>query len=430
MSTYFDFVEEKAGVRCFKMLSNGLEVLLLKDQIAPVVGFQITYHVGSRNEATGHTGATHLLEHLMFKGSKNFNKEAGNNIDTMERYGAILNATTWLDRTNYYMILPKDHLDKIIAIEADRMRDAFIAEKDRQDEMPVVRNEFEQGENNPISALCKQIFATVYQAHPYHHDTIGWRSDIENVSIERLQQFYRDFYWPNNATITVVGDFDESTVLNSLQASFGHIPASAESMPEIYTQEPEQEGERRLVLKRPAPGQAGGVCMTWRMCAGLDADYMPLSVLSHILSEGKSSRMHKALVDTGLALSYEIFVPALKDPGVFFIYINLAPGTTHAQAEMATYKVLEEVIANGVSQSEIAKAQRAVKVGHTFAADSIAARLSALNEAIAVGDWRFDLDYQDKFNKVTSADIQAVAKHYLREDWRTCGYFIPTGGEE
>ena len=170
MNSYFDFKEEKEGVRCFTMSSNGLEVLLLRDQIAPVVGFQITYHVGSRNEATGHTGATHLLEHLMFKGSKNFNKKIGNNIDSMEQYGAILNALTLQDRTNYTMILPKEHLGKIIAIEADRMRDAFIAEKDRQDEMPVVRNEFEQAENNPAVALFNQVVATVYQAHPYHHD--------------------------------------------------------------------------------------------------------------------------------------------------------------------------------------------------------------------------------------------------------------------
>ena len=140
--------------------------------------------------------------------------------------------------------------------------------------------------------------------------------------------------------------------------------------------------------------------------------------------------MQKALVDSGLALSCEVAVPVFKDPGVFLIFVNLASGVTHAQAEVASCDVINEVIANGVSVQEIEKAQRAVKVGHTFAADSIEARLSALDEGIAVGDWRFDLDYQDKFNKVTSADIQAVAKHYLREDWRTCGYFIPTGGEE
>ena len=201
-------------------------------------------------------------------------------------------------------------------------------------------------------------------------------------------------------------------------------------MPEVYTQEPEQEGERRFVLRRSAPGQTGAVCICWRMCAGLADDYMPLSVLAHILSEGKSSRMHKALVDSGLALSYEVFAPALKDPGIFLIYVNLSPGATHAQAEAVTYDVINEVIANGVSQQEIEKAQRAVKVGHTFAADSISARLSALNEAIAVGDWRFDIDYQENFNKVTSADIQSVAKKYMREDWRTCGYFIPKGEEK
>ncbi|MBM4211184.1 MAG: insulinase family protein, partial [Gammaproteobacteria bacterium] len=193
MNKSFEFIEEKHGIACYQLRRNGLNILLEKDQTVPVVGFQITYHVGSRHEATGYTGATHLLEHLMFKGSKNFNKQLGNNIDRMENVGAQLNATTWMDRTNYYMVLPKEHLPEIVAIEADRMRGAFIDEQDRQLEMTVVRNEFEQGENDPSGALYKHILATVFQAHPYHHDTIGWQSDIENVSIERLRQFYHDF---------------------------------------------------------------------------------------------------------------------------------------------------------------------------------------------------------------------------------------------
>src|SRR4051812_13439573 len=204
----FDFVKEVAGIAEYKLPVNDLNVLLLEDHSAPVLTFMVTYRVGSRNEVTGTTGATHLLEHLMFKGSKNFHPGIGKGFDTMmDKVGGINNASTWLDRTNYYENLPSTSLELAVSMEADRMRDLLLREEDRRPEMTVVRNEFERGENDPTEALDKEVNALAYIAHPYHHSTIGWRSDIEKVPITKLKEFYDTFYWPNNATITVIGDF-------------------------------------------------------------------------------------------------------------------------------------------------------------------------------------------------------------------------------
>ena len=203
----FKFIKTSGGIEEYRLESNNLRILTLEEHSAPVATFMVTYHVGSRNEAIGYTGATHLLEHLMFKGSKKFNKEKNTAIwSELQNVGAQINATTWNDRTNYFEVVPSEHLERAIAIEADRMRNAFLKDEDRQPEMTVVRNEFERGENSPFDVLDKNIWATAYQAHPYHHSTIGWRSDIENVSTKRLQELYNMYYWPNTATATIIGD--------------------------------------------------------------------------------------------------------------------------------------------------------------------------------------------------------------------------------
>ncbi len=177
----FEYIKESGDIKEYLMTSNGLRVLLKEDHSAPVATFMVTYEVGSRNEAIGYTGSTHLLEHLMFKGSNKFNTKKGNSVfQLLQSLGARMNATTWLDRTNYYATLPSSELETAIEIEADRMRNAWIKEEDRFSEMTVVRNEFERGQNRPSGVLDEHIWATAYHAHPYHHSTIGWKADIEN----------------------------------------------------------------------------------------------------------------------------------------------------------------------------------------------------------------------------------------------------------
>ncbi|MEO6787275.1 MAG: pitrilysin family protein, partial [Chthoniobacteraceae bacterium] len=269
----------------YRLDSNGLQILLLPEKSAPVVTFMVTYRVGSRNEVTGTTGATHLLEHLMFKGTEKFDRSKGTGFDqVLERVGAETNATTWLDRTNYFATVPANALPLLIEVEADRMRNLALRESDRRPEMVVVRNEFERGENDPRNALDKELWSSAYIAHPYHHDTIGWLSDIEKVPIEKLRAFYDTFYWPDNATVTVIGDFEPAAALAEIQKRYGAIPKSPHPIPQIYTEEPEQTGPRRVVVKRG--GELGVVAIAHKVPQATHADWPPVQVFSAILTAG------------------------------------------------------------------------------------------------------------------------------------------------
>ena len=422
----FEFVKESGGIKEYTMTSNGLRVLLKQDNTAPVATFMVTYEVGSRNEAIGYTGSTHLLEHLMFKGSRKFNTKKGNSVfQTLQSLGARMNATTWLDRTNYFAVLPSEHLETLIEIEADRMRNAYIKEEDRQSEMTVVRNEFERGQNSPSGVLDENIWATAYQAHPYHHSTIGWKEDIENVSIERLREFYDTFYWPNNATAIAIGDFTEKDALSMIKKHFGKIRKSTKPIPEVYTAEPQQEGIRTITLKRA--GQQGIVGVAHKTPAATHPDAPAFMVLSSILSSGKNSRFYKNITDKGLTTSVYIWDSLFRDPGLFTVYANLSPDVDHKTVEKAVVDEYEKIKKNGVSDEEVKNAQTQLIASMKFRQDGSYAIASGLNEAIASGDWTLYTTYDEKIGTVTKEDIQRIVKEYFKEDLSTVGYFIPLG---
>jgi len=423
-SNGFEYIESSVGIEEYKMSSNDLTVLLMEDHSAPVVTFMVTYHVGSRNEAIGYTGSTHLLEHLMFKGSRSFNKKRNTAIWTvLQNVGARINATTWLDRTNYYELLPSEHLETAIAIEADRMRNAFLREEDREPEMTVVRNEFERGENDPFDALDKNIWATAYQAHPYHHSTIGWRSDIENVSTERLREFYNTYYWPNNATVTIIGDFEKEDALKLVRKYFGKHKKSPHNIPEMYTTEPKQEGPRRFVIKRK--GETGIVGIAHKSPNGLNNDTYALQVLSKILGGGKSSRLYRKIVDKGLATSLFMWDFPFKDNGLFATYVFMTPDTDHGEIEQLVLDEYDNIKLNGIKNDEIKRAKAQIRSEMAFSRDGSYSIASALNEAIAIGDWKFYTTYSAKISAVTAEDIKNAANKYLQENLSTTGYFIP-----
>ena len=429
----YDFIKESGGIKEYKLRSNGLNVLVKEDGSAPVATFMVTYRVGSRNEVTGNTGSTHLLEHLMFKGSKKFNTKKGNTVfQVLQSFGARVNATTWLDRTNYYATMPSNKLEVAIEIEADRMRNAYIKEEDRQSEMTVVRNEFERGQNSPTNVLDENLWATAYQAHPYHHSTIGWKSDIENVSIERLQEFYDTFYWPNNATAIVVGDFKTEDALSQIKRHFGKIGKSKKEIPAVYTEEPKQEGKRTVTLKRA--GQVGVLGVAHKSPSATSEDAAAMTVLSSILSSGKNSRFYKNLTDKGLTTSVYIYDTLFKDPGLFTTYATLSPGTTHNKVEKMIVDEYESIKKDGVSKEEVLRAKTKLITRKKFNDDgggSSASVAFALNEAIGSGDWTLYTSYIERIESVTPEKIQEVAKRYLNEDLSTVGYFIPkTKGDQ
>jgi zinc protease len=420
----FTAVRSLGGIDEYRLESNGLQVLLRPDHSAPVTTLMVTYRVGSRNEVTGTTGATHLLEHLMFKGTDAFNDARGNSVKQyLESVGGDYNATTSLDRTNYFATVGRANFEGFLAIEADRMRGIWLREADRRSEMTVVRNEYERGENSALGALDKEIYATAFQGHPYRHPTIGWRSDIENVPIEKLRAFYDTFYWPDNATVTVVGDLDPAVTLGLIKKYFGVHPRAPKPIPEVYTIEPAQTGPRRTSVKRP--GQLGAIIIAHKICPAVHADFAALTVLEAILGDGKVSRLYRALVDAGLATNAYASADVTRDGGLQEVIVSLAPNAKHEDAEGAAWKEIERIQHDGVTAEEIAAAVRRHRTASLFRRDGTAGVASSLNQWIAVGDWTLYATFEEKLARVTPADVQRVARSYLQPDLSTTGWFVP-----
>lgn len=423
------FVQNLGGIEEYRLTGNGLAILLVPDHSAPVVTFQVTYRVGSRNEVTGTTGATHILEHMMFKGSEAYSDAKGNSVKQyLERVGGEYNASTSVDRTNYFATLGAKDLEGYIAIEADRMRRLLLREGDRQAEMTVVRNEYERGKNDPDNLLIEDVTAAAYVALPYHHPTIGWLSDIEHVPIEKLRAFYDTFYWPNNATVTVVGDFDTRTTLQWLKQYYGVYPQSPAPIPEIYTQEPAQTGERRVLVKRP--GELGSVVIAHKVPNGRDVDQPALDVLDAILSSGKSARLYRALVDSGLALSAAAGTDLHRDLSLHTLYAQLAEGATHAQVEQALLAEITKIQTHGVTAAEVLRVKQQYIAADAYRRDGTAGAAAEINEWIAVGDWTLYVRFPQLVAAVTPEDVQRVARKYFAPDEATVGWFVPENPEQ
>lgn len=420
----FAFEEVSGGIEAYRLKSNGLQVLLLPEAAAPVVTFMVTYHVGSRNETAGLTGATHFLEHLMFKGTERFHKRHGTSIfNTLQRVGAQINATTWFDRTNYYELLPKEHLPLAVEIEADRMRGALIDPDDMESERTVILNEFDRGENKPLRKLNHAVWSSAFIAHPYHHPTIGWRSDIEHATPDGLRHFYDTYYWPNNATVSIIGDIDRAEALHLVDEWFGRMPRSPDPLPTIHTREPEQQGERRVTVRRP--GQLGALMLAYKSPHALHKDADALDVLSMVLCSGKGSRLYRRLTDQGLTAQVGASGSRLYDPGLFYMFALLVPGRTHEEVEAAILEEIRRLQEKGVTDAEVQRAKNQLRAEEAFGRDGPYAIASQLNEAIAAGDWRLYTTYLDRIAQVTAADVQRVAQEYLLDDTRTVGWYVP-----
>ncbi|HKC62552.1 MAG TPA: pitrilysin family protein [Pyrinomonadaceae bacterium] len=437
------FVAEADGIREYR-LANGMKVLLVENRVAPVATVMVLYKVGSRNEAVGYTGSTHLLEHMMFKGTPSFNKEQNTQIAaTLQKIGAAFNATTWYDRTNYFETVPSDQLELAIQLEADRMRNSFIADADRQSEMTVVRNELERGQNEPSEVLDEAVYAAAFREHPYHHPTIGWRADVEGVPTSRLKEFYDTFYYPNNATVILVGDFEEQQALELISKYFGAYQSSDHTIPEVYTEEPPQQGERRLVIRRAGelalvqiafhtPGVLGqmSVLSNEELARRAtnppeDNDIFALVTLSVAMSHGITSRLYQALVETELTVDVHSNADQHRDPGLFNVYATVHPGVEPKKVEETILDELRKVAEEGLTEAEVRKAQQQIVAQMAYSRDGTYNIAMQMAEAEAIADWRFYKDYEKNVSSVTTDDIKRVAQKYFTEDNRTVGYFIP-----
>jgi len=412
------------GIEEYRLESNGLRILLMPNEGLPVATVMVTYQVGSRNEVAGTTGATHILEHMMFKGTEHFNSKDGSDYSSqMERIGARSNATTWFDRTNYYATLPSEYVPMTIELEADRMRNLLIREEDLASEMTVVRNEYERGENSPVRTLIKELFATAYMAHPYGQPTIGWRSDIESTSVEKLRNFYDTFYWPENAVLTVIGGFDQVATLEAVATHYGAVPPAPHELPAVETTEPGQLGPRRVTIERA--GQVGVVMLGFKVAEGAHEDWAALSLLQQILGADKTGRLYRALEDKGKASATFTFAPQLRDPGLFIFGAYLTPDASHEEVEAIIWDEIESLISGGVDDDELERAKSVIRASTVYGRDGPFAIADQINGYIAMGDWSAYLNLPKAIQAVPAETLQAVAARYFLERSSTTGWFVP-----
>lgn len=402
-------------------LKNGMKVLLFPDPSKPTVTVNITYLVGSRHEGLGETGMAHLLEHMVFKGST----KHPNIPQELTSHGARPNGTTWLDRTNYFetFAATDENLKWALDLESDRMVNSFIKKEDLATEFSVVRNEFEMGENSPQNVLNERVVSSAYLWHNYGNSTIGNRTDIEKVPIDNLQAFYKKFYQPDNAVLVVAGKIDEPKTLAMINQYFGAIPRPTRVLQPTYSQEPTQDGERMVTLRRV--GDTKVVSALYHIMPGSHPDYPTMDVVIELLTNEPSGRLYKALVESKKASQQYGYSFTTKDPGYVYFAAELLKDKSLDDAKTALLATLDSVAIKTPSKEEIdrAKAKLLKDVELSF---KNAERVGlAMSEYIATGDWRLGFLYRDALEKVAPADVKRVASYYFKPSNRTVGVFIP-----
>jgi zinc protease len=408
-------------------LDNGMMVLLFPDKSAPKVTVNITYMVGSRHEGYGETGMAHLLEHMVFKGTTH---RGDIKLELADHGATDWNGTTSYDRTNYYETLQAGdaNLRWALEMEADRMINSRIAKSDLDSEMTVVRSEFEMGENSPTRVLIERALSTAYLWHGYGRSTIGSRSDIEKVPIEKLQAFYHNYYQPDNAMLVVAGNFDESKTLAMIQTVFGAIPKPARKLSETYTEEPTQDGEREVDLRRTGDFQA--LTAVYHIPAGANPDFAALEVLQEVLSTPPSGRLYKALVDSKKAVSESGDAWQLHDPGILFFLAQVRKDSSLPDAEKTMLSVIDGILKEPASKEEVDRARTHLLKTIDLSLNNSERVGVFLSEWQSMGDWRLMFLDRDRIKAVTTEDVARVAKLYLKTSNRTLGRFIPEAQPE
>jgi zinc protease len=406
-----------------RVLPNGLKVLLKEEHKAPVVTFQIWYKVGSRNECLGKTGLSHMLEHMMFKGTKKYGPKTFS--QTVQRNGGNDNAFTSHDYTAYFENFAADRIAISLDIESDRMHNLLLDPKAFLSERDVVKEERRmRTEDDPVNAMVEQMMSVAFSAHPYQWPVIGWMADINSFTRDDLVKHYRTYYEPNNATIVVVGDFDTNRLLAQIEHFFGRIPRGPE-VPKVTAVEPKHLGERRVIVKRQAELPAvfaGYIVPTLK-----NPDSYALEVLQGILSSGKSSRLYKSLVyEKQLALyAGGDYDNVSADPNLFYVYAGVMPGKTTDEVEKALYGEIDKFKNVPVADEELQKAKNQIEASFIMGQDSIFYQAMLLGQFETVANWRLLEKYVDNIRAVTKEDVMRVAKEYFSEDNRTVGILVP-----
>ncbi|HZF39596.1 MAG TPA: pitrilysin family protein [Blastocatellia bacterium] len=403
-------------------LPNGLRVLLFPDPTKQTITVNMTYMVGSRQENYGETGMAHLLEHMVFKGSP---KHQNIPQELTER-GARPNGSTTADRTNYFetFAATEDNLRWALDLESDRMVNSFIARKDLDSEFSVVRNEYESGENSPLNAMVKRMLEASFAWHNYGKNTIGERSDIENVNIERLQAYYKRYYQPDNAVLMIAGKFDEAKTLELVKQYLGPIPKPERELPKLYTTEPAQDGERAVTVRRVGDIQGAG--LAYHIPAGSHPDFAAIQTLGLVLADTPSGRLHKALVETKKAVFVGAGQLQTYDPGAALFFTVVPKDGSVDEARNVMLQTIDDLAKNPPTAEEVERARQKLLKDIELALNNSDRIGLTMSEYIAMGDWRLYFLRRDRIRKVTPEDVKRVAAAYFKPSNRTVGMFIPT----
>jgi len=419
------YIKNVEGVKEYS-LNNGLKVLLIPDASQSNMVVNIVYNVGSRNEGYGEKGMAHLLEHMLFKSTKNL----GDIKKMLSDKGGNANGTTWLDRTNYYEVFPSndENLKWSIEMEADRMINATILQTDLDKEFSVVRNEFEIGENNPDGVLQERILSAAYVWHNYGKSTIGSKEDIERVKANRLRVFYEKYYQPDNSTLIIAGKFDEKKALQYVGQFFGAIPKPKRALDKTYTIEPAQDGEKYVELNRA--GDSKNIGALYHTAAYVDKDYAALDALGEVLTADPSGYLYKTLVETQKVSSIYFWQPTTRDAS--FMYFGVAvPNDKDVKATKDIVRAeLDKIATTKYTDEDVNRAKaKIIKQIEGIKNNTISFAIN-LTEIIGAGDYRLGFLYRDAVENLTKEDIQRVAEKYFKSNNRTVGVFIPSKDEQ
>ncbi|MCU0497922.1 MAG: insulinase family protein [Anaerolineae bacterium] len=407
-----------------------MTVLLKEVHSAPIISWWMLYRVGSRNEPTGLTGASHWVEHMLFKGTEKYPPRLLDRL--IDRQGGTWNAQTFFDYTAYYATMPADQIDLPLEIEVDRMINAKFLPEDVESERTVIISERQGSENSPLFWLGEEINAAAFRVHGYHHEIIGDLHDLQTMTRDDLYQHYRNHYMPNNAIAVAVGAFDTETMLSRITELYEGVPAGTPPKP-FMRPEPPQSGERRVKVERP--GTTAFYEMAYHAPAGNDPDWFKLAVLDSVLTgpsglgggsiDNKSSRIYQALVKTELAASVSGSLIPTVDPYLYTISASVRQGRSIDDLENALEMEIDRIRQERISEAELYKAKKQARALFAYSTESVTSQAFWLAFCENFADYRWFEEYVQRLEAVTADEVLEVAQRYLRPQNRVIGTFIP-----
>lgn len=418
--------------RC--QLPNGLTVLLKEIRTSPIVSQWIWYRTGSRDEISGKTGICHWCEHMMFKGTQQF--PAGVLDRLISRDGGYWNAFTFMDWTTYFETMPCEKIDLTLRLEADRMVNSLFETEEVDSERTVIISERQGEENDPLFRLSEEVHAAAFRVHPYHHEIVGDLADLQSMQRDDLYRHYRTYYQPNNAVLTLAGDFEAGQMLGRIQDLYAGLPAGME-VPRLKRPEPPQTGERRLVVE--GPGETTYIQVSYRAPAGSDPDFFPYTALDSLLTgpsnlnmfgggiSNKTSRLYQALVEKELAVSVYGGLSATIDPYLYTINLTVHPSATVEQCLAALEGEIVRLQDTPPQPDELTRAVKQARALFAYGSESISNQGFWLGFAEMFASYGWFLEYVERLAKVTPEDVQRIAQTCLLPQARTLGIYFPTG---